>query len=157
MNETMFQVVPCTQEVLITRTFDAKRDLVFKAYTDPRYYPRWWGPARYETKVKKMDVKPGGIWQIIQRDKDGSESAFKGVYHRIDAPNEIVSTFEYEGMPGHVSLDIVDFTEQDGKTILTERTVFMSPEDREGMLKTDMEEGMRESFDRFDQLLKSLI
>ncbi len=157
MNETMFNVEPCTQEVLITRTFDAKRDLVFKTYTNPRYYPRWWGPERLDTKVKKMDVKKGGVWKIIQRDKDGSEYAFNGIFHRIDAPNEIVYTMEYEGMPGHVSMDIVDFTEQDGKTTMTERTVFQSVEDRENMLKTGMEEGMRESMDRFDQLLKSLM
>jgi uncharacterized protein YndB with AHSA1/START domain len=156
MNETIFEVEPCTQDVIAKHEFDAKRDLVFKTYTNPKYYPQWWGPSRLDTKVKRMDVKKGGTWQIIQRDKDGSEYIFDGVFHRIEAPNEIVYTMEYEGMPGHVSLDVVDFTEHDGKTLVTERTIFESVEDRENMLKTGMEEGIRESYDRFEKLLDKI-
>jgi uncharacterized protein YndB with AHSA1/START domain len=144
---------PGKQEIIMTRVFDAPRELVFKAYTDPEAVPRWWGPEGLTTIVDKMDVKPGGVWRFVQRDADGNEFGFYGVYHGIVSPERLVYTFEFEGMPGHVLLETVTFEEDDGKTKLTDRSIFQSVEDRDGMLKSGMEEGAAESLDRLAELL----
>jgi uncharacterized protein YndB with AHSA1/START domain len=141
------------QEVVITRVFDAPRELVFKAYTDPKLIPQWWGPKRFTTTVDRMDVRPGGIWRIVQRDPDGNIYAFQGVYHEVSSPERLVSTFEFEGTPGHISLDTVTFEEHNDKTRLLSRSVFQSVEDRDEMLKEGMEEGVAETMDRLAGLL----
>lgn len=98
-------------------------------------------------------MRPGGIWRILNRDVDGNEYAFHGVYHEVTSPARLVYTFEFEDLPGHVLLGIVTFEEQDGKTKLTEKSVFESVEDRDGMLKSGMEEGGFETMDRLAELL----
>jgi uncharacterized protein YndB with AHSA1/START domain len=138
------------------RDFDAPRELVFKAYTDPTLIPRWWGPKSVTTVVDRMEARKGGIWRYVQRDADGNEFAFYGVYHAVVAPDRIVSTFEFEGMPGHVLLSTLTLEEIDGKTRVTESSVFQSVEDRDGMLQSGMEGGASESWDRFEALLKAL-
>jgi uncharacterized protein YndB with AHSA1/START domain len=85
--------LPTDREVLITRIFDAPRERVFKASTDPNLIPQWWGPKRYTTTVEKMDVKPGGVWRFIQSDKEGNKFAFNGVYREIEPPEREVYTF----------------------------------------------------------------
>lgn len=142
------------QEVVFTRIFDAPREVVFKAYTDPARIPEWWGPSRFTNTVIKMDVRPGGTWRIVQRDADGNEYAFHGVYHEVRSPEHLVGTFEFEGAPGHVSLETAEFAEHEGKTRFTGRSVFQSVEDRDAMLREGMEEGMIETMDRFAELLK---
>ena len=147
---------PGKQEIVMTRILDAPRELVFKVYTDPDLIPQWWGPKRYATTVDKMNAKPGGAWRFVQRGPDGNEYAFNGVYHEIVPPERIVYTFEFEGMPGHVCLATVTFEEHEGKTKLTDRSVFQSVEDRDGMLQSGMEEGAAETIDRLELLAKSL-
>jgi uncharacterized protein YndB with AHSA1/START domain len=144
------------QEVIITRVFDAPRDLVFKTYTDPDLIVKWWGPKRFATVIDKMDVRTGGPWRFVQRDACGNEYAFHGVYHEILSPERIVDTFEFEGMPGHVSLETATFEETGGKTKVTTRSVFQTVEDRDGMLKSGMEEGVYETMDRLAELLGEL-
>jgi len=141
-------------EVIVSRTFDVPRDVLFKTYLDRNQIPRWWGPERFATTVDKMDVRPGGLWRIVQRDSSG-EYAFHGVYHEVRSPEVAIYTFEYEGTPGHVSLAAATFEEIGGKTKLIERTVFQTVEDRDGMLKEGMEEGVFESMDRLAMLLES--
>jgi uncharacterized protein YndB with AHSA1/START domain len=147
---------PRKQEVIITRVFDAPRNLVFKAYTDPNLIPQWWGPKRFTTTIDKMDVKPGGLWRFVQRDTAGNEYAFHGVYHEILSPERLVDTFEFEGMPGHVSLETLTLEEIGGKTKVTGRSVFQTVEDRNDMLKSGMEEGVFETMDRLAELLGKL-
>jgi uncharacterized protein YndB with AHSA1/START domain len=103
-----------------------------------------------------MEVRKGGIWRYIQRDAEGNEYAFNGVYHDIVSPERLVYTFEFEGMPGHVLLETVVFEEQDGKTKLSDISVFQSVEDRDGMLASGMEQGAVETMDRFEELLARL-
>lgn len=99
-------------------------------------------------------MRPGGVWRFLQRDADGNEYAFHGVYYEI-LPNErVVDTFEFEGMPGHVSLETVTFEEHDGRTLLTTRSIFQSVEDRDGMVGSDMEEGVAETMDRLAELVE---
>jgi len=147
---------PGKHEILMTRDFDAPRALVFKAYTDPKLVSQWWGPKGATTTVDQMDVKPGGIWRYVQRDPDGSEYGFYGVYHQITAPERLVCTFEFEGTPGHVLLETIIFEDHDGKTKLIDSLVFQSVADRDGMLQSGMEEGSEEGWDRFADLLKTL-
>jgi uncharacterized protein YndB with AHSA1/START domain len=144
---------PGVQEFVITRTFDAPRELVFKIMTDPNLIPQWWGPTRLTTLVDKMEVRAGGEWRFVQNDAHGNEFAFHGVYHGVDAPERMVYTFEFEGMPGHVLLETVTFEERDGKTMMMDQSVFQSVEDRDGMLMSGMEGGAAESMDRLERLL----
>jgi uncharacterized protein YndB with AHSA1/START domain len=155
-SETEFIVEPGKQEVVVTRTFDAPRDLVYKTYLDPNLVPKWWGPRNLTTIVDKCDLRKGGLWRIVQRDPQGNEFAFSGVYHEIREPERIIDTFEYEGMPGHVMLETISFEDVGGKTLVTERSVFQSVEDRDGMVETGMREGVMESMDRFAALLERI-
>ncbi len=142
------------QEIIITRIFNAPVKHVFETATNPNLIPEWWGPKRLDTTVEMFDLKTGGIWRYVQQDNKGKAYGFHGVYHEI-VPNErIVQTFEFEGMPGHVVLETSTFEDLNGKTIWTSRDVFQSVEDRDGMLQSDMEEGIKESIERFSKLLK---
>jgi uncharacterized protein YndB with AHSA1/START domain len=96
------------------------------------------------------------MWRYVSRDKDGNEYAFHGVYHEVLAPQRIIDTFEFEGLPekGHVILETARFEElPGGRTRLNTQSVFQSIADRDGMLQSDMEGGVNESFDRLDELL----
>jgi uncharacterized protein YndB with AHSA1/START domain len=153
MTETVLIAEPGKQEIVVTRVFDAPRALVFKTITDPDLIPQWWGPKYLTTTVERMEVKPGGIWRYIQKDAKGNEYAFHGVYHGIDAPERLVYTFEFEGIPGHVLLETVRLEDQNGKTKMIDQSVFQSVEDRDGMLMSGMEEGANETMDRLTGLL----
>jgi uncharacterized protein YndB with AHSA1/START domain len=148
------RIEPGKQEVVVTCTFDSPRDKVFKIYNDPKLLPQWWGPRQLTTTVEKMEVKPGGEYRILQYDKDGNEYAFHGVYHEIVPSERVVYTMEYEGVPGHVLLDTVTFEKDtDNRTKMTQKSVFQSVEDRDGMVQNNMEEGMSESMERLAEIL----
>ncbi len=146
--------LPTDREIVMERVFDAPRARVFQAYTDPKLIPLWWGPGRFTTTVDKMDVRPGGVWRYVSRGSDGTEYAFNGVYREIKRPERLVSTFEFEGMPGHIVVDTATFEERGGKTKVTVTSRFESVEDRDGMLKSGMEDGAAESWDRLAELLR---
>src|SRR5712692_9827489 len=110
--------MPSDREIVMERIFDAPRELVFKVSTDPELIPQWWGPKRLTTTVETMDVRPGGVWRVVQRDSEGNEYAFNGVYREVVPPERIVRTFEFEGMPGHVLVETTTLEEHDGKTRL---------------------------------------
>lgn len=143
---------PGKQEISYTRTFDAPRDLVYKIYTDPTLIPQWWGPRYLTTHVEKMEVRPGGIWRYVQYDPQGNEFGFHGVYHSLTPSEEIINTFEFEGAPGHVTLETVKFEEVDGKTTLIGQSVFQSVADRDEMAEAGAEGGMIESMDRLEEI-----
>ena len=146
---------PSDREIVLTRAFDAPRELVFKAMTDPNAIPKWWGPRRYETIVDKMDVRPGGAWRFINRGADGTEFAFHGEYREIVPPERLVYTFEFEGAPGQVSLETITLEERDGKTLSIDRVVFDSKEARDATIASGMEGGAAESMDRLAELVES--
>jgi uncharacterized protein YndB with AHSA1/START domain len=144
---------PGTQEIVITRSFDAPRELVFKAMTDADAVRQWWGLASFETLVDQLEARPGGRWRYVQRESDGNEYGFHGVFHDLQAPERIVYTFEFEGMPGHVLLETVVLEDQDGRTLMTDTSVFQSVADRDGILQSGMESGADESYSRLDDYL----
>jgi uncharacterized protein YndB with AHSA1/START domain len=141
------------QEVLVTSIYNVPREVVFKTVTDPLLVPKWWGPNRMTTTVYKMNVMPGGIWRFLQRDKEGKEYGFHGVYHDVVTPERLVYTTEFEGLPGRVSLHTDKYTERDSMTICTALTVFQSLDDRDQMLQWGMEEGTFETTRRLNDLL----
>jgi uncharacterized protein YndB with AHSA1/START domain len=144
---------PGRQEIIMKRIYDAPRERVYGAYTDRLLIPQWWGPRMYATIVDKLEAKPGGLWRFLNRDKDGNEYAFHGVYHELKAPERIVATFEFEGAPGHVSLETLTLEEIGGRTLLTNTSVFPSAADRDAMMQQGMEEGAVETMDRLGELL----
>lgn len=152
----MVVTTPSDREIRMTRVFDAPRDLVFEAHTSCEHMSHWWGPRKYEVSSCEIDFRPGGAWRIVQRGPDGDEHGFRGEFREIVRPERITWTFEYEGMPGHVSVDTLTLEEQDGKTILTANSVFDSVEDRDGMLQSGMESGAAETWDRLGEYLDEL-
>ena len=147
---------PGSQMVTLTREFNAPRELVFKAMTDPKLVAQWWGMRSTTTTVDKMEAKAGGVWRFVDRDEDGNEFAFHGVYHDVTIPERLVYTFEFEGMPGHVLLETILLEERDGKTFVTDSSVFQSVEARDGMIEAGMESGAAESFELLDELVASM-
>jgi len=157
VNKTKITAEPGRQELFITREFDAPRELVFKAFTDPKLYTQWLGPRRYTMNLEKFEPRSGGMWRYTHKDKDGNEFGFHGVYHEVLAPERMIDTFEFEGLPekGHVSLETAKFMElPGGRTRVTMQSVFQSIADRDGMMQSGMEEGVNDSFDRLDELLE---
>ena len=157
MNKTKITAESGRQEFFITREFDAPRELVFKAFTDPKLYTQWLGPRRYVMNLEKFEPRSGGMWRYTHKDKDGNEFGFHGVYHEVLAPERMIDTFEFEGLPekGHVSLETAKFMElPGGRTRVTMQSVFQSIADRDGMMQSGMEQGINESFDRLDELLE---
>ena len=157
--QTTIVAEPGKQEILITREFDAPRALVFKACTDPTLIPQWWGPRYLSTHVDQMDVRPGGQWRFLNRDAQGNEYAFHGVYHEVLAPERIIDTFEFEGLPetGHVTLETMKLEAlPGGRTRLTVQSVFQSVADRDGALQSGMEAGVNDTYDRLAELLKKM-
>jgi uncharacterized protein YndB with AHSA1/START domain len=158
-NTTHVSAEPGKQEIVITREFDAPRELVFKVCTDPELLPQWWGPRYLSTEVDRMDVRPGGQWRFINRDAEGNEYAFHGVYHEILVPQRIIDTFEFEGLTetGHVTLETMKLDAlPGGRTGLTVQSVFQTVADRDGMLQSGMEEGVNDTYNRLEELLEKL-
>jgi uncharacterized protein YndB with AHSA1/START domain len=147
---------PSDTEIYMERVFDAPRELVFKAFTDPELISKWWGRRKDTTVVDKLESKPGGSWRFLTSSADGEEHAFHGEIRELVPPERLVWSFEWEGLPGHVSVDTTTLEEQDGKTKVMTTTSFDSKEDRDGMLQSGMETGAGESYDRMEELLASM-
>jgi uncharacterized protein YndB with AHSA1/START domain len=159
VNKTKVVAEPGKQEVIITREFDAPRELVFRAFTDPKLYVQWLGPRSLTMRLEKFEPTSGGGWRYVHKDKDGNEFGFHGVIHEVLAPERIIDTFEFEGLPekGHVSLQTAKFEElPGGRTRVTAQAVFQSVADRDGMVQSGMEQGVVESHERLDELLKGM-
>jgi uncharacterized protein YndB with AHSA1/START domain len=156
MPKVDYVIEPGTQQLVSTVVLDAPRELVFKAYTDPKLFAQWWGPRRYKNEIDKFDARSGGEWRVIQKGADGSEHGFRGVNHDVVAPERICQTFEYEGFPGHVALQTATFEPLGNKTKVVAHVVFQSVMDRDGMVASGMQEGADESMERLAELLEKL-
>lgn len=155
MSETTFIVGKENLEVKMSRIFDAERDLVWKAHTNSKLIPQWWGPRETTTVVDKMEVKEGGAWRFINKDKKGDESAFSGIFKELKEPREITWTFNYEPLgPGHEVVETVRFEETgDGQTRVSTVSRYKNIEELEWMVSSGMEIGARETWDRLAELL----
>jgi uncharacterized protein YndB with AHSA1/START domain len=148
--------LPSDREIVLTREFDAPRDLVYMAMTSPEHIIQWWGPRGSNMKVDTMDVRPGGKWRFVEHDAKGNEFGFRGEYRELRPPERAVQTFEWEGLPGHISVETMVLEDLGGRTRLTVTSRFDSVEDRDGMLQSGMETGASESYDRLAEYLATL-
>lgn len=156
MSDLEIIVEPGRQDIVVKRSFDAPRDVVFRAMTEPGHLAAWWGLPTSETVIDRADPRTGGGWRFVEK-ADGEEYAFHGVYHDVTAPERIVQTFEFEGMPGHVAMETMTLEETaDGRTLYTDLSVYQSVEDRDGMVASGMESGLSQSLDALDGLLRKL-
>jgi uncharacterized protein YndB with AHSA1/START domain len=154
-NPTKVTAEPGKQDLTITREFEAPRELVFKAFTDPKLFIRWVGPRDLTMKLEKFEPKSGGSWRYTHSDNKGNAYGFHGVFHEIAAPERVIQTFEFDGLPekGHVVLDTAKFETLSGnRTKLTIHSVFQSVEDRNGMVQSGMEGGINDGFERLDEI-----
>jgi len=157
-NQTVITAEPGKQELFITREFDAPRELVYKAYTDPRLFVQWLGPRGYEITIDTFEPDSGGRYRYIHTDKDGNKFGFHGVFHEI-SEELMIQTFEFEGLPerGHVTLDTMRLEKLPGdRTRITIQSVYQSVSDRDGMIQSGMERGLNEGHERLDELLEKM-
>ena len=147
---------PTDEQVLITRSFDAPRHLVYRAWTTPELVKRWWSGKQGEMTLAEIDLRVGGRWRYAMVANNGTEVAFHGEYREI-VPNErIVSTEVYEGMPEEEALNTVTFAEADGRTALTTLVQHASKEARDVHIGSGMEAGMREAMDLLERVARAL-
>jgi uncharacterized protein YndB with AHSA1/START domain len=142
-------------EIVATRTFDAPRWLVFHASTQPERLARWWGPRGFQNTIHELDVRPGGAWRITQRAPDGSLHPFAGVYLEVVAPERLVQTQRYLAEPfaDREMLVTTTLQEHDGRTTMTVTMRLASAAERDALLSSGMEWGMRQGWDRLAEAL----
>jgi len=146
---------PADREIRIERILNASRDRVWKAHTDPALVAQWWGRGN-KLVIEVMQLERGGHWRFVEHTDDGAHG-FEGRYAEVTPQERIALTFEWDGMPGHVSLVTISLEDLgDGRTRLVETMLFLTNEDRDGMLHSGMEEGMEESLAALDRVLAGM-
>lgn len=144
---------PGDTEVRIEREFDAPRELVYEAYTDPELMTEWLGPRRLKMTVQEMDVRTGGSYRYTHEDEEGAY-VFFGEFREVDPPHLLVQTFQWEGNDTPPSLDRVEFEQLDGdRTRIVVTGTFDSKESRDAIIEAGMEKGVREGYEKLDELL----
>ena len=148
--------LPTDEQILITREFDAPKNLVYRAWTTPELVKRWWNAKRGEVTIAEIDLRVGGSWRYVMVTDSGFEVAFHGEFREI-VPNErIVSTEIYEGMPEAEALNTLTLTEVDGRTILTVLVQHSSKEHRDAHINSGMEAGLQDALDLLEEVAVSL-
>jgi uncharacterized protein YndB with AHSA1/START domain len=147
---------PTDREIVLTRSFDAPRKLVFEAWTKPEHVKRWWACDTATITVCEIDLRVGGAWRYVMRLADGHEVGFHGIYREIVAPARLVHTFIYEPMPQHGALNTVLFEERGGRTTVIETVLHQSTEARDGHLHSGLETGASQSLNRLEALLETM-
>jgi uncharacterized protein YndB with AHSA1/START domain len=143
------------RELRAERIFDAPRERVWRAMTDPKLVAQWWGRGN-KLVLEKFEPKKGGHWRFVEH-SDGGQHGFEGRFREVTPPERIVQTFEWDGMPGHVSVDSMTLTDLgDGRTRLVVTSIYHTTEERDGMLNSGMEGGMNESYNALDTLLATM-
>ena len=145
---------PTDRSIRVEREFDAPRDRVWRAYTDPKLVAQWWGRG-HEVVIERMEVKRGGHWRFVEHTPEGETHGFEGRFREVTPMDRLVQTFEWDGMPGYTILESVEFSDAGaGRTRIVITSLFFTPEERDGMLNSGMEGGMAESFAALDALLR---
>jgi uncharacterized protein YndB with AHSA1/START domain len=154
-NPTTISAPEGTPFLDVARDFDATPAQLFRAFTEPKLVARWLGPRDLEIDIEEWDVRPGGRYRFTHHGGHlGEQHAwFHGVFHAVEPGRLIIRTFEFEGVPNEVALEIMRFSEVDGRTRLTQRAVFPSLETREGALSSGMTFGIEQSMDRLAEVL----
>ncbi len=140
--------------LLVERTFDAKRERVWRAMTKPELVAQWWGRGNPLT-IERMDVERGGHWRFVER-ANGEEHGFEGRYGEVVPGQRIVQTFEWDGMPAFPSRETMTLEDAgEDRTLMRTRVEFFTPDERDGMMQAGMEDGMNQSYEALDRLLAS--
>jgi uncharacterized protein YndB with AHSA1/START domain len=152
-HETEIVSDPRVPLVRITREFDAPREKVFRAHTDPELITRWLGPSRHQMRIDRYDCRTGGSYRYVMS-SDGNEFGFHGSFHEVRPSELIVQTFAFEGDPDAVALERLVFEDLgDGRTRLSSTSLVDSFEARDAFVASGMEGGVREGYERLDELL----
>lgn len=147
--------LPSDREIMMTRIFNAPRDLVWKAHTDPEMIARWWGRGN-KLVIERFEVERGGHWRFVEHSQEGVDG-FEGRFREVSPPERLVQTFEWDGMPGHVAVNSATFEDLgDGRTKVVTVALFHTTEERDGMVGSGMEVGLGESYAALDRLLETL-
>lgn len=143
---------PAEREIRTERVFNASRERVWRAFTDPELIAQWWGRGN-PLVVERMEVEVGGHWRYVEHGQSGAHG-FEGRYREVTPPERLVATFEWDGMPGHVVVNTTTFEALDGeRTRVVTTALFHTTEERDGMLRSGMEHGLRESYEALERLL----
>jgi uncharacterized protein YndB with AHSA1/START domain len=156
MTKTQITADPGMPLITVTRDFDASPDLVFRAHVEPDLLVQWLGPRDLTMKVECWEVRDGGRWRYAHTDAHGETYWFHGVFHGTPSPAAIVQTFEFEGAPGHVCLETTTLEQRGNRTLVRTVSAFSSVEDRDAMVASGMEVGIRDSDERLAELLGRL-
>jgi uncharacterized protein YndB with AHSA1/START domain len=152
-NETQIAADPSLPTIVITREFDAPPERVFRAFTEPDLVIQWLGPRRLTMRIEEYDARSGGSYRYLHVDGDGTEYGFHGVFHEVRPTERIVQTFTFEGEPDGVSLDTATFEDLGGRTRVIIQSLVDSFEARDAIVASGMGEGVREGYERLDELL----
>lgn len=146
---------PTDREILIERVFDAPRDRVWRAFTEPELLAQWWGRGN-KLVIEKFELERGGHWRFVEHSEEGVHG-FEGRFREVTPKDRIVQTFEWDGMPGYTVLDTAEFHDLgDGRTRVVSTSLFYTAEERDGMLASGMETGLNQSYEALDRLLVSM-
>jgi uncharacterized protein YndB with AHSA1/START domain len=152
---TSVLTTPSDREVRIERVFEAPRDLVWRAFTEPELVAQWWGRGN-ELVIERMEVERGGHWRFVEHAADGVHG-FEGRYREVTPPDRLAWTFEWDGMPGHVAVDTTEFEDLgDSRTKVITTSLFHTGDERDGMLSSGMQQGLDQSYAALDRLLAKL-
>ena len=144
---------PSDREIRIERIFNASRDRVWRAMTDPKLVAQWWGRGN-KLVIERMEVERGGHWRFVEHSDHGVHG-FEGRSREVTPPERVVQTFEWDGMPGHVAVETATLEDLgDGRTKLVTVSLFHTVEDRDGMLHSGMEQGVNQSYAALDKVLE---
>lgn len=146
---------PTDREIHVERIFNAPRERVWRAMTEPELLAQWWGRGN-KLVIEKHEMERGGHWRFVEHTDHGA-FGFEGRFREIVPPERLVLTFEFDGMPGHVVVNFMTLEDLgDGRTKLIAESLFLTKEDRDGMMSSGMEQGMNESYAALDRVLASL-
>jgi uncharacterized protein YndB with AHSA1/START domain len=146
---------PSDREIRIERIFDAPRDRVWRAHTDPKLLAQWWGRGN-KLVIEKYEPEPGGHWRFVEHSDQGVHG-FEGRFREVTPQERIVQTFEWDGMPGHTVLQTLELQDLgDGRTKVVSISLFFTTEERDGMLQSGMEQGLNQSYEALDRLLATM-
>ena len=146
---------PGEREIRIERVFDAPRDRVWRAYTDPALIAQWWGRGN-TLVIERFEPERGGHWRFVEHTAEGVHG-FEGRFREVTPQDRIVQTFEWDGMPGYVVLETAELEDLgNGRTRVVNTSLFFTPEERDGMLHSGMAEGLGQSYAALDRLLASI-
>jgi uncharacterized protein YndB with AHSA1/START domain len=153
--ESLKLTTPAEREIRTERIFNAPRERVWKALTDPKLVAQWWGRGN-KLEVVKFEFERGGHWRFVEHGPEGSHG-FEGRYREIKPQERVVQTFEWDGMPGHVIVETMTLEDLgDGRTKLVNLSLFHTTEERDGMLHSGMADGMAQSYAALDKVLAKL-